>query len=337
MQNVGYNQQGSSGYSDMLPNNYGQASSSNGGISDHGSSNVNYSNAANNSTFSQLSPIFDDLVRMEMERMLNQMYSEMGVTDPMTIVELADANPALYQQMKLTSEETVKETLLATSSQPTSNLNMLSHSMQGNVSNMGSDSAVLDGYNNMNYSNYDSVNGNGKRPLSTLSAVLEVAKRPQYSNSFPTGPSGQTYPQGFSIDFPSNDNNYIDTKSIINQSTSFNGVGASSEGMEPTHPLASSVFINSFINEVPVVVDVTRVKKLSESLTNNVINSNGESADSLVRDVYQFAAVRSLQRLDPLVAEVMIQPHLPNILLGSLFDFSSNSLSNHRILFHSNK
>jgi hypothetical protein len=52
---------------------------------------------------------FQDFVRNEMNSILNQMYSDMKVTNPLTIDEIAVQNPQLFANLKLKAEESAVE------------------------------------------------------------------------------------------------------------------------------------------------------------------------------------------------------------------------------------
>jgi hypothetical protein len=52
--------------------------------------------------------MFADLVQNEMVTMLNQMYAEMNVTNPMSLEQLAAANPSLHAQIRAKAEETAR-------------------------------------------------------------------------------------------------------------------------------------------------------------------------------------------------------------------------------------
>jgi hypothetical protein len=55
--------------------------------------------------------MFTDLVQNEMVALLNQMYAEMGVDNPMSLEQLAAANPSLYAQIRAKAEESARAVL----------------------------------------------------------------------------------------------------------------------------------------------------------------------------------------------------------------------------------
>ena len=61
--------------------------------------------------------IYADLVNSEMVNFLNQLYREMNITDPPTLHELSDANPELFEKIRLQAEENANALLSIRQSQ----------------------------------------------------------------------------------------------------------------------------------------------------------------------------------------------------------------------------
>ena len=61
--------------------------------------------------------IYADLVKSEMVNFLNQLYREMNITDPPTLHELSNANPELFEKIRLQAEENANALLSLRQSQ----------------------------------------------------------------------------------------------------------------------------------------------------------------------------------------------------------------------------
>lgn len=292
--------------------------------------------------------MFADLVQNEMVTMLNQMYTEMGITNPMSLEELRLKNPSLFGQIQQKAEESAS---LIMNKRQTTSSPLQRHPVATAASQ---------------YSQYPVHS-----PSQQYAADVTGRKRgPPYQGQYPQQRPYNTA-QGANYNEPYRDNYYHQTnpypqaqyhqyKSRFNNTAQSNPdhrypphttalpssnisrdrsthASASNLGSEihsataaqDDHlheeilsKYASDYFVNGFLCEVPVVIDVARVQALSEVLqsqytaTTDDTNQSSTSSPSKLPAGFEAAAAGVTKRLSMYLKDIQVPPKLPQILFG---------------------
>ena len=103
---------------------------------------------------------------------------------------------------------------------------------------------------------------------------------------------------------------------------------------------SSDYFVNGFLCEVPVVLDVERIRSLHEVLACNYTsasptanNSDGTESSGITMSEGFAAAARSVTaRLGTYLADVQVPPRLPQILFGKFYNVIIDLLFNYKFV-----
>lgn len=225
---------------------------------------------------------FDDFLRAEMTQMVANMYRDMNVANPMTLDQLAIANPQLVRQIREQAEgfasEKYRQSLLEQQASQQSHMGGVKRTL----------SAVgLDG-------------GGGSGSSSSGSSDSHASKKPSIA------------PTLIASGLPDDD----DPAAGLAHGT----LSVSSAAAPAAAPKGE--LVNGFMCETGVVIDVQRVKTLKAALhaaangdgcgAESVGKTEGEGAG------YQVAAQTTAKRLDILLDTVYQKPRLPPVLMGKL-------------------
>lgn len=229
----------------------------------------------------------NDIISLEMNNILQQMYHDMNIPNPLSLDEIAIANPTLYAQLRSQAESNIQSLIGGNVVQPAGNQPVAtipssnSHhsrkrpgdfqSNQGNrpASNYNNNRQL--GRQGANNSNLPSRGGSGLPPappkltIPPVSSGIPAAKLPSVANVAPL------------VQAPKNG-------------------------------------VKGFVSEAAVVIDVDRVQLITENLTNYKHNSSSipfPDSDKLVE-----LSNSLLQRLQGYLATIKVPPTLPSILNG---------------------
>lgn len=336
------------------------------------------------------SSMFHDLVKNEMVNMLNQMYIEMNIKNPLSLDELMKANPSLYNQIQTKAEENAKQVLMKrnqkqqqlnpeyvqnqsvdyhiaqnyqTSNQRINNNNPYINQQIQNpyVSNMNSNtnSVLMSHQHNMMDSNHNNqlinqnqsintvvqqqlnVNAmhppkfqNRKRPLdhhiSTTTATRMEASIPTSTNAI-TSMNQQQQQHVHKVDRshpvssssssevpPHTTTTIANTSSIAMDNTITTTDISSSNSEQEMKQFASELYVNGFICECPVVIDINRAQILTNNLANNYNDQIilSLTSNNIVNNNFKEVSMRVSKRLQMYLDNALIPPKLPSILFG---------------------
>jgi len=295
---------------------------------------------------STTSGMFADLVQNEMVTMLNQMYAEMGVKNPMSLEELHQKNPSLYAQIQHKAEESAE--LIMSKRQSTSSP----------VQRHPAAASQYSQYPAPSPTQYADVTGHKRGPAYQGAAQGQYPhQRPynaqtNYNDSYNDNYYHQSnYPQTqyhqyksrYNTTQPSNDHRYpahstanSNTNMSRDRSTNATASNLGSEIHSAVTPseehlheeilskYASDYFVNGFLCEVPVVIDVARVQALRDVLQSHYISSPSGSeqanntSPSKLPAGFEAAAAGVTKRLSMYLNDIQVPPKLPQILFGPL-------------------
>lgn len=280
------------------------------------------------------SVIFQDLVGNEMINLLNQLYSDLHVNERMSLEEIARENPALYNQIKQTAETNAEEILLKRARNPSSSSSFSSVSNISSASNVNhfvsrfQNTPGLPGpTNNGMMMTNDAQSRKRSLPDDFQAHNLLPTKQQATSSTQHRNSPSRSGRRGFF----SENRNSSNASNIVSQSldqlfvpgaaNARGGSGGVREAPNLTIPsskdalyskpqlaLPQGQFLNGYINETPVVVDIERV----QILTNEITTSSIAPADIL-----QMAS-KLANRLTRYLKDVKLPPPLPPILFGKI-------------------
>ncbi|KAJ1410390.1 hypothetical protein B484DRAFT_482768 [Ochromonadaceae sp. CCMP2298] len=190
----------------------------------------------------EVSGVYSDLVKSEMVTMLNQMYAEMNVTNPLSLDELARENPDLYGLIQGKAEDNARATM----------------------------------------ARRDVTASSSRYPAGQAQYQQQQQHRQQ------PAPPPKPAPEDLS------------------------------QHAEVEAKYASELFVNGFVCETPVVVDVNRVASLRDALVLDCESKENGGHLTPVSHGLKNAAQRITKRLTAYIHDVNIPPALPPFLFGLL-------------------
>lgn len=314
--------------------------------------------------------MFADLVHNEMVTMLNQMYAEMNVNNPLSLEELATINPSLHAQIRAKAEEAAR-VIMARRNQAASPVQHGGAQQQQYRTGASPQMypPATDSVGRKRPSEFSAVGGPAHIPYgrqqyagASNPQYAQQGRAPQgqahYSSRFNPGYTNQRRPQA-SAHYPTaggqqggyDGGRLTSTSSAAQAPGGFaQGQGqqlefAAEEEMDPAGceldesreeeetedihaKYASDFFVNGFLCEVPVVIDVTRVQDLRDVLESRYSPSGESKQDGdhatppaqahQMSEGFLEASRIMTQRLSSYLADVQIPPRLPQILFGPL-------------------
>ncbi len=249
------------------------------------------------SLISHNSATFRDLVRNDMVAMLQQMYTEMNVTTQLSLDQLAEVNPALWDQMRIKAEDTASALLASRGVQ---------------ISNRGP-------------SNDPDLSIARKRPLDDAPPVQrrnEVTLVSQQQNRARISQQDSSRSHMQAPVRAAQDSIQHSSEFQPQQRLHWGAaeVAALSEPAAQTTPAVQSglqqvqehLYVNGFLCETPVVLDVDRLQVLGAQLA---ANYDGQAAPTSAD--FQAVAQRVARRLESYVKDIFTPPELPPLLFGA--------------------
>ena len=225
------------------------------------------------------SPLFREIVQNEMFAMVSRMYAEMNVSRPLSLDELAVANPSLFTQIRYNAEEAAKAIILNTNQLPTG---------MPPVSSMAPSSHY--------------------KPIASQMQPNTALNNPYVDNRYTQSNIGKKRKDNddrFSMQDPRG--RHVMTANPIIQPF-----------LPPYEPINSKPeqgpYINGFLGEVPVLIDMHLVKVVTAAIEGDSVASAPYFPSKNI-----FAPMQRIaKRLKTYTAEVMIPPALPGLLFGPL-------------------
>ncbi len=302
---------------------------------------------------STTSGMFADLVQNEMVTMLNQMYAEMGVKNPMSLEELRQKNPSLYAQIQHKAEESAE--LIMSKRQTTSSPVQQRHpvpaaSTQYSQYPIPSPTQYTDVTGRKRGPPYQGASGQApgqyphQRPYHNTQSNYDDSysdnyyhqsnypqtQYHQYKSRYNTAPSNSNPDHRYSVHSTAIPNPNISRDRSTHPAASNLGneihsaVVSSEEHLqeEILSKYASDYFVNGFLCEVPVVVDVARVQALRDVLQSQYVNSPNNTTQANTTSPaklpvgFEAAAAGVTKRLSMYLHDVQVPPKLPQILFG---------------------
>lgn len=269
-------------------------------------------------TVDKNSLIYHDLLNNEMVNIIQQLYAGMPVNNIMTLEEISIENPSLYTQIRSQADAIAEELLLKRRNNPSSitsnNLNNLSTNLNTSAT-----------------TRFDPLNR--KRPF-----VDETANFPskRHGDIAMNSPARGNNHRGFFADqqnFSSAASDSLDRLFLKPGGVGGSGVGVASHHFPSSSshmplssvqrpivnanngPLPAGNFVNGYINETPVVVDVERVQALTSKFASL---QNGMIVEMNLPSNITSVASKIVSRLQNYIKELKIPPALPPILFGPL-------------------
>jgi hypothetical protein len=241
------------------------------------------------------SGMFADLVQNEMVAMLDQMYAEMGVHNPMPLAQLRAANPGLYDQIRVKAEERASAILAQRqlSSSPQNGAGGYNVRGQGGYGPVASPQAAYPaGAQRKRQAEHPSQQQQQQwGPPAQYPRQDQPAT--QYSSRFNTathnaGPSAYVAPEGGA--YPREQVYQRSSNGMSAEEQEAARLAAEHRREEEARyyeelrvKYAPDHFVNGFLSEAPVVIDVARAQALAEILRSQY-TSTGSLIDSKNND-----------------------------------------------------
>mmetsp|Transcript_29458 Transcript_29458/g.65335 ORF Transcript_29458/g.65335 Transcript_29458/m.65335 type:complete len:759 (+) Transcript_29458:162-2438(+) len=291
----------------------------------------------------EVSGVYSDLVKSEMVTMLNQMYAEMNVTNPLSLDELARENPDLYGLIQGKAEDNARATMArrdvtASSSRypagasrygPQSNPQ---HDMAGKKRSADFGTASHYGPPQQQYrsdgqgreqSREHSREQQSREQQSREQQMREQQSREQQSRE----QQSRGDPRYSRVDVRGSSPLTNQGQAQYQQQQQHRQQPAPppkpapedlSQHAEVEAKYASELFVNGFVCETPVVVDVNRVASLRDALVLDCESKENGGHLTPVSHGLKNAAQRITKRLTAYIHDVNIPPALPPFLFGLL-------------------
>lgn len=318
--------------------------------------------------------MFADLVQNEMVAMLNQMYADLGIANPMSLDQLAAVNPSLYAQIRDKAEETahviIAKRKLAASGDPSVPLHPANSAHQLNypvpsAASTAGRKRTAEHPPSQQHQGYRDGPG-GYPPAATQYTGANVHQQPQqhqpqaaapqsqygsssrFSNANPsrelqqTHPGNQYTPGGALPALVQEARSSIPAPAPIPQVSEAELQQQREEERRIQEELrakyASDFFVNGFLGEAPIVVDVARVQALrdllhsqysSQSNRNDSIAGGGTAGTTTVKvenseninktklsEGFLSASRTLTNRLTTYLNDIQTPPKLPSMLFG---------------------
>ena len=323
--------------------------------------------------------MFADLVQNEMVAMLNQMYADLGIANPMSLDQLAAVNPSLYAQIRAKAEETahviIAKRKLAASGDPSVPLHPANSAHQLNypvpsAAPTTGRKRTAEHPPSQQYQHQGYRDGpGGYPPAATQYTGAHVHQQQQHQQHQPqaAAPQSQYGNSRFSNANPSRelhqthpDNQYPlggalpapvqEARSSIPAPAPAPIPQVSEAELQQQREeerriqeelrakYASDFFVNGFLGEAPVVVDVARVQALrdllhsqysSQSNRNDSIAGGGTAGTTTVKvenseninktklsEGFLSASRTLTNRLTTYLNDIQTPPKLPSMLFG---------------------
>ena len=246
----------------------------------------------------------NELILVEMNNILQQMYIDMNVSNPLSLDQIAIANPTLYAQLRSQAEA----------------------NFQAVIGNNANPQQIIQPPPSSS-SNYN--NNARKRP-----GDFQQTSQPARSSNRQPGRSGQSTRSNHSGSNTSTSHSTIRSSSLPPAPPTLTipiapPTTTSMKTNSVTLPPAPKNAVHGFVSEASVVIDVDRVKLVTDSLTN--YNNNPSSIPFPDSDKLVQLSGSLLQRLEDYVDSIKVPPKLPQALLSGMYHFLNFHIGVHQI------
>lgn len=225
---------------------------------------------------------FNNLVQAEMMSLLNEMYTEMGISNRLSLDQLFSANQSLWMQLKTKAEENTVSKINARQQQQQQQSIVASGGTRFGAKR--SSDMMMTSDHKLARTTLDNTAMNRSIPV-----PLQQMQQQQYFSNMQ------------SVSFNDQPNGDSSVASVVSSSSS------AAVNVAPS----DRTFINGFVCEIPVVVDLDRVRGVAGQLADNY-----QLVEPVMSEAFQQVALSAASRLDIYIQTAMDPPDLPRILFG---------------------